>query len=64
MKALTWQGVRDVQVTDVPDPSIEDDADIIVRVTSTGSCGSDLHLYTVLLAAALFGARVTGNRSR
>ena len=48
MKALTWQGVGDVQVRDVPDPSIEDDADIIVRITSTGLCGSDLHLYTAL----------------
>jgi threonine dehydrogenase-like Zn-dependent dehydrogenase len=48
MKALTWQGVSDVRVEDVPDPSIRDATDIIVRITSTGLCGSDLHLYTVL----------------
>src|SRR5947209_11386071 len=48
MKALTWQGVSDVRVQEVPDPAIQDPTDIIVRVTSTGLCGSDLHLYTVL----------------
>jgi threonine dehydrogenase-like Zn-dependent dehydrogenase len=48
MKALTWQGVSDVRVDEVPDPSIHDATDIIVRITSTGLCGSDLHLYTVL----------------
>ena len=48
MKALTWQGVSDVRVDEVPDPSIRDATDIIVRITSTGLCGSDLHLYTVL----------------
>jgi threonine dehydrogenase-like Zn-dependent dehydrogenase len=48
MKALTWQGVSDVRVDDVPDPEIKDPTDIIVRITSTGLCGSDLHLYTVL----------------
>jgi threonine dehydrogenase-like Zn-dependent dehydrogenase len=48
MKAVTWQGRRDVQVTDVPDPRIEAPTDAIVRITSTGICGSDLHLYEVL----------------
>jgi threonine dehydrogenase-like Zn-dependent dehydrogenase len=48
MNALTWQGVSDVRVEEVPDPSIRDATDIIVRITSTGLCGSDLHLYTVL----------------
>jgi threonine dehydrogenase-like Zn-dependent dehydrogenase len=48
MKALAWQGVSDVRVEEVPDPSIRDSTDIIVRITSTGLCGSDLHLYTVL----------------
>ena len=45
MKALTWHGKRDVRVDDVPDPKIEEPTDAIVRVTSTGICGSDLHLY-------------------
>ncbi|THA71201.1 glutathione-dependent formaldehyde dehydrogenase [Streptomyces sp. A0958] len=48
MRALTWQGKRDVRVETVPDPIIQDPTDIIVRVTSTGICGSDLHLYEVL----------------
>lgn len=48
MKALTWHGKRDVRVESVPDPEIQDPADVIVRVTSTGICGSDLHLYEVL----------------
>ncbi|MFD7517368.1 alcohol dehydrogenase catalytic domain-containing protein [Streptomyces niveus] len=48
MRALTWHGKRDVRVETVPDPRIEDSTDIIVRITSTGICGSDLHLYEVL----------------
>jgi threonine dehydrogenase-like Zn-dependent dehydrogenase len=48
MKALTWHGTRDVRVTDVPDPTIEEPTDAIIRVTSTGLCGSDLHLYEVM----------------
>ncbi|MFE4212686.1 alcohol dehydrogenase catalytic domain-containing protein [Streptomyces sp. NPDC056844] len=48
MRALTWQGRRDVRVETVPDPVIQDPTDIIVRVTSSGICGSDLHLYEVL----------------
>ncbi|MEU1471929.1 alcohol dehydrogenase catalytic domain-containing protein [Streptomyces sp. NPDC005761] len=48
MRALTWQGRRDVRVTSVPDPVIENPTDVIIRVTSTGICGSDLHLYEVL----------------
>ncbi len=48
MRALTWQGNEDVQVTDVPDPRIEEPTDAVIRVTSTAICGSDLHLYGVL----------------
>jgi threonine dehydrogenase-like Zn-dependent dehydrogenase len=48
MRALTWQGRRDVRVETVPDPTIKDPADIIVKITSTGLCGSDMHLYEVL----------------
>ena len=48
MKALTWQGRRDVRVEDVPDPRIQEPSDAIVRITSTAICGSDLHLYEVL----------------
>jgi threonine dehydrogenase-like Zn-dependent dehydrogenase len=48
MKAVTWHGRRDVRVDTVPDPAIEHPTDAIVRVTSSGICGSDLHLYEVL----------------
>jgi threonine dehydrogenase-like Zn-dependent dehydrogenase len=48
MRALTWQGVHDVRVDQVPDPTIEQPTDAIIRVTSSGLCGSDLHLYEVL----------------
>src|SRR5689334_12914553 len=48
MKALTWHGTHDVRVETVPDPTIEVPTDAIIRVTSTGICGSDLHLYEVL----------------
>jgi threonine dehydrogenase-like Zn-dependent dehydrogenase len=48
MRALTWQGIEDVRVEDVPDPQIQDPHDAVVRVTSTAICGSDLHLYKVL----------------
>jgi threonine dehydrogenase-like Zn-dependent dehydrogenase len=48
MKAVTWHGKRDVRVDNVPDPTIQDPTDIIVRITSSGICGSDLHLYEVL----------------
>ncbi len=48
MKAVTYHGKRDVRVDTVPDPTIEQPTDAIVRVTSTGICGSDLHLYEVM----------------
>jgi len=48
MKALTWHGKRDVRVDTVADPTIEQPTDAIIKVTSSGLCGSDLHLYEVL----------------
>jgi threonine dehydrogenase-like Zn-dependent dehydrogenase len=48
VKAVTWQGKRDVRVETVPDPVIREPTDAVIRVTSTGICGSDLHLYEVL----------------
>ncbi|WP_380164972.1 alcohol dehydrogenase catalytic domain-containing protein [Jannaschia sp. R86511] len=48
MKALTWHGTRDVRVEEVPDPVLQDPTDAVVRITSTGLCGSDLHLYEPL----------------
>jgi threonine dehydrogenase-like Zn-dependent dehydrogenase len=48
MRATVWHGKRDVRVEHVPDPRIEEDTDAVVRITSSGLCGSDLHLYEVL----------------
>ncbi|MGG3556240.1 zinc-dependent alcohol dehydrogenase [Peribacillus frigoritolerans] len=45
MKAVTFQGVKDIQVKQVEDPKLQQKDDIIVRVTSTAICGSDLHIY-------------------
>ena len=45
MKALCWHGVGDVRVDNVPDPTIEHPRDAIVRITASGICGSDLHLF-------------------
>lgn len=44
MKALTWHGRGDIRCEDVSDPTIEDDGDVIIRVTCCAICGSDLHL--------------------
>lgn len=48
MRAVTWHDTHDVRVDEVDDPSIVEPTDAIVRVTSSGICGSDLHLYDVL----------------
>ena len=48
MKAVTWQGKRDMRVVEVPDPVLREPTDAIIKVTSSGICGSDLHLYEVL----------------
>ncbi|MFE7560481.1 alcohol dehydrogenase catalytic domain-containing protein [Kitasatospora sp. NPDC057500] len=48
MKAVTWHGRRDVRVDSVPDPVLREPTDVLVEVTTTGLCGSDLHLYEVL----------------
>jgi threonine dehydrogenase-like Zn-dependent dehydrogenase len=48
MKAVAYHGKRDVRVDTVPDPTIEEPTDAILRITSSGICGSDLHLYEVL----------------
>ncbi len=58
MKALVYRGPRDVRVEDVPDPKIEWPTDVLVRITSTNICGSDLHMYegrTELKAGQVIG---------
>jgi threonine dehydrogenase-like Zn-dependent dehydrogenase len=48
MKAVTWQGKRNISVEEVADPVIQEPTDAIIKITSSGLCGSDLHLYEVL----------------
>src|SRR5690242_15254760 len=45
MKAVCWEGRNDVRVEHVPDPTLLNPRDAILRITSTAICGSDLHLY-------------------
>ncbi len=45
MKALCWHGKGDIRCDSVDDPRIEDDGDVIIKVTACAICGSDLHLY-------------------
>lgn len=51
MRALTWQGKKDVRVETVPDPEIVNPRDAIIKITSTAICGSDLHLYDAVIPA-------------
>ncbi|KQQ25435.1 MULTISPECIES: alcohol dehydrogenase catalytic domain-containing protein [unclassified Frondihabitans] len=48
MRALTYQAVTKVSVEEVPDPTIIEPTDAVIRVTSAAICGSDLHLYDAL----------------
>jgi threonine dehydrogenase-like Zn-dependent dehydrogenase len=48
MRAVTWHGRAHVQVDTVPDPTLQEDTDVIVEITSSGICGSDLHLIEVM----------------
>jgi glutathione-independent formaldehyde dehydrogenase len=45
MKAVVYQGPKNVSVQDVPDASIEQPTDALIRITTTNICGSDLHMY-------------------
>ena len=64
MRAITFQGVEELALSHVPDPSVEDDGDVVVRVTVAGICGSDLHPYfgreTGLDAGTVMGHEVVG----
>ncbi|MDQ4137783.1 MAG: alcohol dehydrogenase catalytic domain-containing protein, partial [Actinomycetota bacterium] len=55
MKALCWTGINSLAVETVEDPSILNDQDMIVRVTSTVTCGSDLHLLSGYVPAMRAG---------
>ena len=45
MRALAWFGNGDVRMVDAPIPDVSEDKDVILKVTGTTICGSDLHLY-------------------
>jgi glutathione-independent formaldehyde dehydrogenase len=58
MRALVYNGPRDVSVVDRPDPKLEKQTDVIVRITTTNICGSDLHMYegrTSVESGTIFG---------
>jgi len=55
MKAVCWQGKKEVSVVNVPDPKILNPRDAVIRVTSTAICGSDLHLYNGRVATMQSG---------
>jgi threonine dehydrogenase-like Zn-dependent dehydrogenase len=48
MKAAVWHGPRDVRIDEVDDPVLREPTDAVIKITSSGLCGSDLHLYEVL----------------
>ena len=67
MKALVYDGPRDVVVKDVPDAKIEHPTDVLVKITTTNICGSDLHMYegrTNLEPGMGSRARESGHRCR
>ena len=43
MKAVVWHGIGDIRLDDVPEPTIEQPTDAIVRLTASAICGTDLH---------------------
>ena len=55
MKAICWQGKKDMRCEEVPDPRIEHPRDAIVKITTTCICGSDLHLYDGLIPTMCAG---------
>jgi hypothetical protein len=55
MRALAWFGNEDVRMIDAPIPDITEPEDVIIRVTGTTICGSDLHLYACFYACNLSG---------
>jgi len=55
MKANCWYGPRDLRIEDVPDPTIINRRDVVVKITSSAICGSDLHLYNGFIPTMLQG---------
>ncbi len=61
MKAVTYHGMHDVRVDNVPDPTIENPNNLIIKVTSTAICGSDLHIYDGFLAPFMEAGDLLGH---
>ncbi|HEX6985679.1 MAG TPA: zinc-dependent alcohol dehydrogenase [Planctomycetaceae bacterium] len=61
MKAVCWHAAGDVRVETVPDPKIEDPRDLVIKVTSTAICGSDLHIYDGFLGPFMQKGDVLGH---
>jgi threonine dehydrogenase-like Zn-dependent dehydrogenase len=61
VKAVVWHGKEDVRVDVVPDPTIREPTDAIVRITSTAICGSDLHLYSKFPRPAMRSGDILGH---
>jgi len=55
MRALCWHGTEDIRYDNVPDPQLKEKDDVIVKVTATAICGSDLHLYNGVAPAMKSG---------
>ncbi|MGB5963170.1 MAG: zinc-dependent alcohol dehydrogenase [Coleofasciculaceae cyanobacterium] len=55
MRALCWHGNNDVRVDTVPDPTILNPRDAIIKITSTAICGSDLHIYDGFIPSMVAG---------
>src|SRR6185295_9371270 len=67
MKALVYDGPREVVVKDVPDAKIEHPTDALVKITTTNICGSDLHMYegrTDLDPGMVLGTRIWASSPR
>ena len=61
MKAVCWHAAGDMRVDTVPDPKIDDPRDLIIKVTSTAICGSDLHMYDGLLGPFMQKGDIVGH---
>ncbi len=46
MKSFVLTGIRQMEMVEVPDPTIEKDTDVLIRMKTVGVCGSDVHYYT------------------
>lgn len=64
MKAAVYEGPRTVTVKDVPDAKIEHPCDILVKITTTNICGSDLHMYEGRTSFETAGASATRTSAR